>query len=406
MSDTFSYDWQRRWLTIGADPQGHTIEVSRRPNALLLAGPGRSSIRGIGFRRFASNQYSSPTRAAVVSAAHTLTVENTVFIQNAAQGLSVSKPWDGAVVRRSVFVDNGYTALGANGGSREGRRTHMLVEQNIFRGNNAERFGERCTISCGAAAAKFAHIRGLTVTGNLVTDTRGPAAGLWCDLDCSDTVYSFNIVRGHLKSGIFHEVSDTGWIVGNLLIGNEYGVNVASARTKVYHNTLIDNVQGIRVYGDLRSRGKGGWDDVGPDTSAVSVVNNVVSGRSYSLKTQGGAARRTSNPQLPRLFDRVEGNIFHQPTYQPKFAVLEYADGTEVECQSASLAQPCSIGRRDIWLSDVADPLFVDRRLGDYRVRPDSPATRGATSLPADVAEVLGGDSNDSPLSRGALARP
>ena len=212
----------------------------------------------------------------------------------------MSKPWDGAVVRRTVFVDNGYTALGANGGSREDRRTPMLVEQNVFRGNNAERFGERCTVSCGAAAAKFAHIRGLTLTGNLVTDTRGPAAGLWCDLDCSDTVYSFNIVRGHQKSGIFHEVSDTALIVGNLLVANEYGVNVASARTKVYHNTLVDNVQGIHVYDDERSRGEGGWDDVGPDTRAVSVVNNVVSGRSYSLKVQGGPVRRWANTDVPR----------------------------------------------------------------------------------------------------------
>lgn len=405
--NSFSYDWEERRIVMSVDPRLHQIEVTARPTALLLAGKGKSTIRGIGFRRFGSNQYPGPTRAAVLSSADSLAVENAVFTENAAQGLAISQPWGGAVVRRSVFADNGYTALGANGGSIEGRATPLLVEQNVLRGNNAEGFGERCTVSCGAAAAKFAHIRGLTLTRNLVEDTVGPAAGLWCDLDCSDTTYTYNVVRGHQKSGIFHEVSDTGIIAANVLIDNEYGITVASANTDVYHNTLVNNVQGIYVYDDPRSRGgRDGSDDVGPATRHVRVGNNVVMGLSYSMKLGRLNSDGASSTDADQLLSEMAGNVFYQPTYQPKFVTLHFTDGRDVECRARATDGPCHLDRGGSWLTGQTDPLFVDQTAGDLRIRPRSPAYRGAVNLPAEVADALGVTTDGSRRRRGAFARP
>ena len=121
---------------------------------------------------------------------------------------------------------------------------------------------------------------GLTMRNNLVEDTQGMAGGLWCDLDCRDAVFVYNTVRNNPGGpAIFYEVSDRGIIAANVLSGSTYGISVASANTKIYNNTLIDNVQGINVYDDPRSPGVDGWDDVGPDTRNVEVVNNVISGQ-------------------------------------------------------------------------------------------------------------------------------
>lgn len=114
-------------------------------------------------------------------------IEDGVFSDNAAGGPSFSSPPPGSAIRRTVFAYNGYTPLGANGGSKTGARNDFVVDSSIFYRNNTEKFSLKCTVSCGQAAAKFAHMVGLTLSNNLVEETRGSAGGLWCDLDCSDT---------------------------------------------------------------------------------------------------------------------------------------------------------------------------------------------------------------------------
>lgn len=404
-TSSFHYVWTRRRISIATSPVGKRIEIARRPVALVLAKGHRYRIRGVGFHQYASNQYHNLT-AAALWAGGLVIVENSLFARNAAAGLALSKPQPGSLVRRSVFADNGYTALGANGNAPGNARNDLVVDGNIFVRNNAESFGDRCWVSCGQAGAKFAHMIGLRLSRNLVANTRGKSAGLWCDLDCRDVRYVYNTVRNNGGSGIFHEVSDTGIIAGNLLVANGYGMRVASANTKVYHNTLVDNVQGIKVYDDPRSRNRGGWRDVGPDTRNVDVANNVVAGRNYSV--MGEASQENSGPpntDADQLFGRLDYNTLHQSNgAHPAFVYWRDRRQRETLFRSrGAFVSAKRYERHSHWLTGSRDLLFVDRARGDYRVRRTSPAYRTARDLPRDVAAALGVRTHDPYRSRGGL---
>ncbi len=281
---------------------------------MILGNRQSYRVLGLGFRKYATNEFPNLTNAALrIGGAQSL-VENSVFTRNAAAGLTYSNPQPGSVVRRTVFASNGYVGLGANGTSTSGTRNDFVVAGNAFYRNNAARFGYRCTVSCGQAAAKFAHMVGLTLTHNLVEQTRGPAGGLWCDLDCVDATMVYNLVRDNPGGpGLFYEVSDRGIIASNTSVRNLYGITVASANTKVYNNTLVDNRQGMRVYDDRRSPGVQGWHDIGPDTRNVEVANNVISGRGLSLLAYSMRVKSPKpNTGAEEIFSRLDHNASFQ----------------------------------------------------------------------------------------------
>jgi parallel beta-helix repeat protein len=403
---TFYYDWNDRRLYIGATPSGRTIEAAVRPMAMVISNKGAGfRIRGIGFHRYANNEYHNMTNSVLYVGGSKTVIEDSVFAYNAAGGPGYSNPLPGTEIRRSVFAYNGYTAVAANGGSQKGVRNDFVLDGSVFFRNNTENFGMSCTISCGQAAVKLAHMVGATLSNNVVEATGGSAGGLWCDLDCSEGKIVNNTIKGNPGAGIFYEVSRNGIIAGNVVTGGTYGISVASATTKVYNNTLVDNTQGINVYDDDRSRGRDGWNDVGPDTRDVEVVNNVVSGRNYSLR----ASSMRVNPAAPNtglddFFKAVDHNVYHQTNgAAPIFVWLRAKDGTQFSYRTtAALYADRKLDRSSRYLTGSADPLFVDKAAGDYRLRADSAAHQAAQELPADVAEAMGSAAANAGSSSGA----
>ncbi|MDE9364990.1 right-handed parallel beta-helix repeat-containing protein [Luteipulveratus sp. YIM 133132] len=409
---TFAYDRSAGLLYVAADPAVHRLELSVRPTALVLGGGGSSSLKGVGFRRYASNQYENLTSAAVYIGGSISSVERAVFAENAAGGLTYSNPKKGSAITGSVLANNGFTALQANGTSRSNIDNDFRVVGNVFNHNNAEGFGERCTSSCAQAAVKLAHMQGATISRNIVKNTVGPRGaregygnGLWCDGLCRRTSYTYNLVTGNPGVGIFHEVSDSGIIAGNVITSSQNGIGVASASTKVYNNTLVGNVQGMKIYDDRRSSSTDSG--VGPDTTRVAVADNLVVGNGLSFGIEDHAIGIRPGTDVKEYFSAMSDNSCHQRNgTAPKFAFVQSPDRAGRYYGSlAAFQTDWGLGARSHWISGSADPFFVNETAGDYRVRVGSVAKGSATPLPADVAAALGVPAA-GPRDRGALSPP
>ncbi|HEY8524547.1 MAG TPA: right-handed parallel beta-helix repeat-containing protein [Acidimicrobiales bacterium] len=404
---SFYYDWAARRLHVGVDPAGHTIEVTARPTALVLGGAG-NTVRGIGFRRYATNEYHNLTGVALyMGGSRANRVERSVFVDNAGGALYVSNPRPGSYVRSSVFARNGYTALGSNGGSTADFLNAFVIEHNVFTGNNAENFGWECTVSCGHANVKLGHMNGFLFRDNIVDGAVGRGSGFWCDLDCRYGVIVNNLVRNNGGHGIYYEVSSDGLIASNVVVGSgQPGITVASASTRVYNNTLVGNQFGVWTYDDARAPGVDGWHDVGPNTSEVELVNNVVSDEPYYLvKSQDPGSNPSVNTRPSEFYDEFDYNAYHRINGAGQNLYAWYEGGDAYYRTPAEFAEATGWDRHAFDVTGAADPFFVDRAAGDYRVRPDSRAYESGAPLPADIARILGVDP-DARVSRGAIDWP
>ncbi|GGC78296.1 hypothetical protein GCM10011512_01070 [Tersicoccus solisilvae] len=401
---TFYYDWSARTLQLGTDPAGRRVELTARPKALILgttSGSGVSwALKGIGVRRYGSNPNDGISAGAVYVGNGRTTVENSVFTANAAAGLVFSTPQPTTRVSRSVFAWNGDTPLGANGDSRAGRDSDFTVANNVFNRNVWEDLGVDCTISCGQAAVKLAHLQKFTLTGNLVQNSGGNAIGLWCDSLCRNGTYTYNTIRDIGGIGIFHEVSDTGLIAGNVIDGASAGIQVTSANTKVYHNTLLhirEDVP-IRVYDDARTQGLFGMTDVGPDVRNVELKYNVIAESdhmAYAVNPDGTyrAAANTLPAAYFSAFDdnlvvsRADANPLFMAWRSDLAAPVAYFRAADRARFSASFR---GYESRSTWRIGALDSVMPRAARGDYTLATGAPGVRLAGALPADVARALG----------------
>ncbi|RYZ43721.1 MAG: DNRLRE domain-containing protein [Myxococcaceae bacterium] len=400
----FFYDWTNRRIYIATNPSGHTVEVAARPVAMVLGTTGHQ-VKGLGFRRYATNEYSNTTNAALYIGATNSLVENCVFTEMAAGSLSI-KP-QGGVVRGSVFANNGFTAIGSNGSTNSGTLVTdgLLLEGSVINANNTERFGTNCSRSCAQAGVKIAHMNGFTVRNNVFENNLN-GAGFWCDEDCRGGVMVYNIFRNN-KIGIFYEVSDTGIIASNLIYDNTYaGIQACSSNTKIYNNTLVNNAAiNLWIYDDSRNEQDKRGSDIGPDTVNVEVSNNILSGGNITTLKASRSDSNFTNTGPNTFFSSLDFNSYYRSGGGTK-SLINWVDTGGVNYTSLAAVRT---GRG--WennghdFASGGDPFFVNQALRNYVVRSTSAAYNSGRPLPADVAQVLGVPSG-TVTSRGALSWP
>lgn len=396
-------------LYIGFDPAASTVEVAARPTA-FISGAANTKVLGLGFKRYATNEYDNTTKAAVRIGGDGSMIENSVLKDNAGGALYVAA--HSGVVNHVALLNNGFTALGSNGHQHsDGSADGLAVQNSLVDGNNSEYFGPNCTISCAAAGIKYGHMDGFTVKHNILTNNHGKANGFWCDLACSNGAMVNNVAHDNGGDGLMYEVSDTGIIASNLAYNNAgYGIRVVSANTKVYNNTLVNNTGsgGFWTYDDARTFGVGGWTDVGPDTTNVSFANNIVADSKNSntlLRAQGKSAT-APNTEPSQFFSLLDYNSYWRTSTGQNLMRWIPADAAETAYKSLA---PWTAGTGfDAHSTDVSggsDPFFTNLAGGDYTVRTNSTAYHSGTALPADVAAAMG-TTTTAGQNRGALSWP
>jgi parallel beta-helix repeat protein len=406
----FFYDWSAKRMYIGTNPIGHKVELAARPIALQTSAPN-VNILGIGVRRYATNEYSNATIGAFYIGGANSLVENSAFVQNAGGGLYMQA--QGGHVNHTVLALNGYTSMGSNGHQHStGIHDGLVVENSLIDGNNREHYGVGCSVSCGSAGIKIAHMDGFTIKNNIFQNNVGKAGGFWCDLACTGAVIINNISRNNGDVGLFYEVSSDGIIASNLVYGNGgYGIRVASATTKIYNNTLVDNTGygGIWVYDDTRSYGVGGWTDVGPDTQHDEIVNNIISdsnGQNSIISAQGKSTSIPPNTTPSQFFDAYDYNSYFRSKGVNEFLLRWITPMTDTHYNTiATVSSAFGFDTHSTDATAGIDPFFIDPSNANYIVRSRSPAYHSATTLPDDVAAALGLN-NKTGYSRGAISWP
>jgi parallel beta-helix repeat protein len=154
-----------------------------------------------------------------------------------------------------------------------------------------------------AGGAKWTYTTDLTVRGNFSHDNTGP--GLWTDIDNVGTTYDSNTVQDNAAAGIFHEISYSATIVGNVVRGNGFDVGwvwgagimiSSSSNVLVQDNELIGNSDGIRLLQEDR-----GWGALGPYVLQDVTVRGNRSVRGDGTGRQGVGAGTGSAVSLPNV---------------------------------------------------------------------------------------------------------
>ncbi len=442
---SFWYDFAHRRVYIGASPAGHTVEITKRANAIVTKNlTSGTRFLGIGFRRYASNEKNegSTTHGALtVVGSPNVLLENDVFTLNAGTALNFLNGAKNVMIRHDVFARNGFNGVDANGTESN---DNFTITSSVFDHNNTELFGLGCLASCTAAGSKIAHMDDFTISNNVFRAGQGVANGFWCDLHCTRGTITGNLVSGNGNIGLLYEVSDTGLIADNLVVGNGFymasrqpngangddsdrgaGIRVAASNTQIINNTLAGNSSALVIYDDARSPGGAcpgcTSHDVGPDTKNVTVLNNVISGpvttdpNPYSSWIVG-TFRRDFFPGVAgtgpdTFYSRFDFDSYYRPNGAPaklfwwdndasdrnSLTTMVNAIGSLTTARAAK-----NIERSGQDITSGPDPFFVNAGGGNYCLTTTSAATGSGTGVSTTVAKILGVTAG-RPISRGAL---
>lgn len=414
-ASTFYYDWANRVLHIKFDPSGSTVEVSRFAQAMGLIRPTNFSLKGIGFRRYASNQMHNATAGALLFNKGTnVLVENVAVTDSAGTGLQAWQT-SNLTLRRAVLVGNGANGFNYDGdwAARGGFRSpadNVVIEYSRLDANNADRYGVNCTVSCGAAGVKLTGTSGIIARYSSFSDNEGGrGSGLWCDLGCYGLTAYGNVFDGNDRHGLVYEISDTAVIASNLITNNGwnspaygggYGIYAGSARVRMYNNTLVNNNRAVGIYDDDRSPSSntGGFAAarIGANTVGVEFVNNIVSGgdagSGRQLAVNGGNLSYSGNTTATQAISLMASNSYHKPaTGGPKYWMTwtEKAGATTQVFTSLSSFQSNKGMESNSQQSTAStNPYLVAPGSGDFS---SAGTARGSgRALPSDIAALFG----------------
>ncbi len=246
-------DYRSTEYIIGDDPNGHEVRIADLSRALGI-GRNNTTIRGIGFRNY-NTSLCDWGMMSVSTSITNLNFEN-VIVQDIST-MAGAASGSNSVTRYCTFQRCGQTGWG-------GDSDNGLVEHCIFRQNNYKVFNYGPN-----AGQKWGRCDGMTIRYNLFDEVRGHA--LWVDECGVNFKIHGNVMYRPWGHGVSYEISDSGWIVDNILIGCGVDSPVAtrppydgvaiwisgSNRTHAWHNTFVNCEVPLRFAQDSRD----------PDTS-------------------------------------------------------------------------------------------------------------------------------------------
>ncbi len=356
-------DYNRVW--IGVDPSASLIEGSDLNWGLYLNKAHGSTVSGLTVQRYATTQANF---AAVRAYSNNTTVVDVAARDNSYQGISAIGT---NIEFRGVVADsNGHAGVHGH------RADNFSVVDSTITNNNREVFDPRWA----AGGIKVTTSDRFSITGSVVDNNQGPA--IWIDLDVSNVTIASNVVRDNLRSGLMLELSSDIIAVDNVITGNgQAGIYVLeSQRTRVWHNTSINNHWDLRILTGPRA-----------DVEDVDVVNNTFGGSVPSGQAVVHADDWTSKRSAEEMQINWNGNQYWLPTSSNGRWISRVQNWPDSQSLSTTLeAHQQAVGNQDATaLFSTADvnPFSPGYASGDGRA-PEGSLLRAP--LPTDIAIAAG----------------
>lgn len=374
----FSVDYNTDRVWIAENPAGKEVRVAKRTRFLIVN--GATTIRGIGWRRYATEMYELGSLYVGGNGAGSV-IENCHMVDDATQPLSING--HNCTVTYNTIIRPGQTGIHAN------RADNCVVTNNVIREHNYEKFKTQPH----AGGIKVTFTGNVTIDSNWFDGASNRASSVWLDASNWGGKITNNYTQGGF-GGVFVESSGNIIVAGNRMVGN----------ANTYHGLLLTISQEIQVWNNWANTANGYLFAVWQDDRQATypgerfwdeglrwhVVDNVfcnnVFGGSHALY-QWYQRKNSDAPAgvvFNQMVSRFEGNYFaatagqNPPTSATRLAGLEPGSGV-VNYSTLSTFQNAHTIARNNRMTTVQNPSDSDM-LG----------FTGSVALPAAVATAMG----------------
>jgi parallel beta-helix repeat protein len=366
----FFVDPVGKWLYVGQNPSGHTVEASAASVGMLLY---TSNVRVTGVSLQHYSQIGLRIQGTNVE------VDHSTFAYNGLIGLDVNAA-QSAHLHDNIVRFNGQVGITAND-ARD-----VLVEHNNISNNNTGHY----SVIAQAGGIKVTGMTNFTFRGNWVADNA--ATAVWVDVASVNSVIVDNQVLRSAVFGIYVECSNGAIIAGNVVHDNTEGIGVHfSGNVKVYNNTMVNNGRDLDA---SASYARAPYDL----TNAV-IVNNIM----WDAKTSMVENLYRYNGCGKATYAEVDYNAYYRPAGSVAKTEVNYCN----DFYKSMTAFHAGTGyeAHGIEIDGGGDPFFQNMWGANYHLRAGSRAINAGQPLPASIAAALGWRAGVR-VSMGALQNP
>jgi len=215
---------------VGENPNSHSLLYTRTKNAFH-----GTSINNVTIKNIVVEYYASPAQFGAIGDQFRgagWTIDNVESFSNHGVGIGAGTNW---VVKNSYVHDNGEMGIGG------GNSAH--IEGNEI-SHNVDYAGFSCTWECGPFKSTGSSV---TLEGNYIHDNVGD--GIWFDQYATNNTIQDNVIKNNTGAGISYEISYSGLIRNNILIGN--GSRCLGSCWLWDGEIQVQNSQSVEAYGNV-----------------------------------------------------------------------------------------------------------------------------------------------------------